>query len=191
MAKLRVKRHTPIQPQDPSYRLIGLTQNQNAIVDATDFEWLSKFLWYANWNPHTQSFTAKRRPGKQEVFMHRVIMACTDKKQLVDHWNHDTLDNRRQNLRVCNNAQNQQNRRGRRKSTSRFKGVTWDTGRKKWFVGIRIRGKTKGLGRFENEREAAKVYDVAAIEHFGEFAFLNFPKSATSSSHPTQLKLFL
>ncbi len=48
MPKRRMKRHAVTQPLDPSYRLIPLTQHQNAIVDTADFDWLSQWNWHAN-----------------------------------------------------------------------------------------------------------------------------------------------
>lgn len=69
---------------------------------------------------------------------------------------------------------NSQTKRGKRTGcTSRFKGVSWNIGVEKWRAGIRINGKGKHLGYFDDEIEAAYVYDAAAIESFGEFARTN------------------
>ena len=167
-----VRRHAVTQPSDPSYRLIPLTQGQNAIVDATDFDWLSQWNWCASWCQFTQSFYAVR----DKVKMHRVILGATKGKE-VDHQNHNTLDNRRNNLRECTCAQNKMNRRRSR----RFRGVTWDGPTERWRAQIQANGKHMYIGLFYSEQEAALAYDAAAKIHHGEFATLNFPQGSTVS----------
>jgi len=94
---------------------------------------------------------------------------------VVDHINCDGLDNRRANLRLATRQQNKCNSRPRlRGGTSRYKGVFWAKDRKKWRASVSFNGKTKYLGGFDNEIEAAKVRDVAAKKYHGQFAWLNF-----------------
>ena len=92
----------------------------------------------------------------------------------VDHINHDGLDNRKSNLRLCTQRQNNQTQRPRGK-TSKYKGVYWNKRAKKFMASICIDGKKKSLGYFIDEVAAAKSYDKAAKKLFGEFAYLNFP----------------
>jgi hypothetical protein len=69
----------------------------------------------------------------------------------------------------------QQNARGWKQHSSQFKGVSWSRTKKKWYACIRVAGeKTKSLGHFENEEEAARAYDHAAFSAWGDTAFLNF-----------------
>ncbi len=110
--------------------------------------------------------------------MHRYIMRMRrGDRRKVDHKNHDTLDNRRSNLRVATSSQNGGNRRKWMVGSSRYKGVTKtkDTTANCWLVRICVGWESIYLGRFKNEREAARAYDVAARKHFGRFAHLNFP----------------
>lgn len=97
----------------------------------------------------------------------------------VDHKNHNGIDNRRANLRVCTRHQNQQNRSKRRRkgteTTSRFIGVSRAPGRGDWVVQIQTNGTHRVIGRSWDEEEAARMYDSAARER-GEFAVLNFPE---------------
>jgi len=173
MPKRRVRRHSVVQPLNESYRLIPLTQGQNAIVDADDFEWLSQWNWCASWNDHTKSFYVKRRQGKHLIRMHRAILDCEDSLQ-CDHVNGDTLDHRRANIRECTNAQNNQNKGPSRHNTSGFKGVCWEARRSKWMARIHINGKEKFIGYFDSPEEGARAYDERAKKLHGRFARLNF-----------------
>jgi len=92
---------------------IELTQGQRARVDWCDYRELRKFKWCAEWNCKTKSFYAARNcrlssGRKTTEKMHRRILGLnhSDKRQ-VDHWNHDTLDNRRRNVRIVENRRDQ------------------------------------------------------------------------------------
>ena len=157
---------------------ISLTQGQFALVDDADYDELSKYKWYAN--KESGSFYATRNfplgNGKQyPIRMHRQILGLEkgDKRQ-GDHINHNTLDNRRNNIRICIGQQNMMNQMPNRNTTSRFKGVSWHKQDKKWQVRIGINKKVKYLGSFVMEEVAALAYDMAAIREHGEFACLNF-----------------
>lgn len=169
--KRRMKRHPVVQPLDPSYRLIALTQGQNAIVDAEDFEWLNQRNWHAGWDKGSNKFYA-RTAGN--VFMHQVILNCYPPKE-VDHKNHNTLDNRKQNLRKASHSQNQSNAGIRHNNTSGFKGVNWHKRYRKWDARISHKGRSIFIGSFISAKQAARAYDQKAKELNGEFAHLNFP----------------
>ena len=77
------------------------------------------------------------------------------------------------NLRLATPSQNQGNRKKFKSKYSKFKGVTWDQARNKWKAHITIDKKTTNLGRFNCEIECTKVYNKAAVKHFGEYARLN------------------
>jgi hypothetical protein len=94
---------------------------------------------------------------------------------VCDHINHDGLDNRRAYLRNCTIKQNNANSRSAKNASSKYKGVSWNKTRKKWAAYIKKDYKQLYLGLFENETEAAKVYDKMAKKLFGKFAQLNFP----------------
>ena len=96
-------------------------------------------------------------------------------KQNLDHINCDKLDNRPENLRLCNQSQNTANSlpKGSRKNGATAKGVRWEKRRGKFQARIMYNGKDKHLGYFGTEAEAASAYNTAAIAIFGEFARLN------------------
>jgi hypothetical protein len=156
--------------------VIRLTQGQVAIVDDADFEWLSKWKWYAYFNTRTKVFYARRSiyPSKT-VSMHRVILGAQP-GQIVDHVNRNTLDNRRANLRFVTVSQSNQNTRllsARNKSG--FRGVHWSSASKKWRASINLNDRSIHLGVFNSIKDAALAYNTAARELHRDFAQLNFP----------------
>lgn len=108
--------------------------------------------------------------------MHREIMNAP-KGMVVDHIDGNGLNNRKSNLRICTQAQNNLNSRPKRNCSSRYKGVSFYKRDKIWQVQIFHNSRTIFLGRFDDEIEAALAYDRKAAELFGEFAYLNFKKS--------------
>ena len=105
-------------------------------------------------------------------------MVVSDKIFLIDHINHEKLDNRRSNLRICTTSQNCANMNIKRKNRgiSGFKGVRYHSKNKNWNARITIKRKEIHLGCFTDKDVAAKAYDLAAIKYFGEFALTNFSK---------------
>lgn len=162
---------------------IKLTQGQFALVDDADYDWLNQWKWYAN-KIKGNFYAVRNSPrinGKQsKIRMSRVILGLEqDDKHEGDHQNHNTLDNRRNNLRICSHRQNTFNRKSHSDSISKFKGVSWYKRYKNWQAHISINRKQKNLGQFNTEKEAAKAYDKVAMKEFGEYACLNFNTGGT------------
>lgn len=154
---------------------IPLTQNQVALVDFCDADCLDA-RWYAH--AHRQTFYALRSfPTNKVTRMHRLIMARKLGRELlltefVDHIDGNGLNNRRSNLRLVTNAQNQQNSRMRIDNASGYKGVSLDVRRGRWRACIRIDRKNLHLGMFDTPELAHEAYCEAAIKYHGEFARL-------------------
>jgi hypothetical protein len=165
-------------------KTIPLTQGFVAIVDDADYERVAAFKWRALIDRRRNKVYAVRKThgphsNRKSFYMHREILGVTDPQVKVDHRNGDSLDNRRANLRKCvsgeNNANSVKRRDGR---SSKYKGVCWRKQYGKFQASIGVHGRTKYLGMFTDEVQAAQAYDAAAREHFGEFALCNFqPKS--------------
>lgn len=161
---------------------IPLTRGFVALVDDQDAEKVQGRKWHAH---HSDSRVYAGREerdtvtgAKRFVYMHRVIAGASDSMQ-VDHKNHETLDNRRENLRLCTTSENQRNqRRVSENRSSLFKGVHFYKARQKWTASIMVNGSTIHLGYYTDEIAAAKAYDAAAREHFGEFAYVNFEEES-------------
>jgi len=128
-------------------------------ADANDLERLNSFgSWSVSAHPRSKGLvaTAFYRNGekKSRVYMHRVLMDATPDKQ-VDHINHDTLDNRKQNLRLLTDSENKQNRSLiPSHNTSGVRGVMWSKQKQKWHVTMVIDGKRMHGGYFSNLLEA-------------------------------------
>ena len=152
---------------------IQLTQGKIAIVDDDDFENYGHFSWYA-YNGH-RNFYARRNLRLDEntrtsIVLHREIMK-PGPGFWVDHINHNTLDNRRSNLRICTPQQSAMNHDPLKfKTTSGFPGVTWDKDRKKWSAQICINRNKKHIGQYLDKNEAHKAYIVASKKYFGAFS---------------------
>jgi len=146
-------RSIPLRDREGSVRAF-------AMVDAGDYEGLSAHRWHLTAYGYAARHIGGRK-NRKSVLMHREVLhlAPGDPRQ-CDHRNLRRLDNRRANLRIVTDAQNKQNVRARRTSTSRYRGVHWDAGRGKWTASATLDGRTKFLGRFDTEQEAA---DAAAV----------------------------
>jgi hypothetical protein len=142
---------------------IPLTRGLVALVDPPDHAALSEHKWYAH--KAAKGFYAARWTKTGTVYMHRQIMAPA-RGLVVDHINHDTLDNRRDNLRVCTQKQNLANRRAAARSLPL--GVWERDGR--YLSCLVVDGRTRHLGTFDTPEAAHTAYATAAREHRGEYA---------------------
>lgn len=143
-----------------------------AIVDDDDFERLIDYRWRLNSKGYAiRSYSVD---GKEIlVALHREIMQPPP-GLVVDHIDHDKLNNTRANLRIITQQQNLMNRRLFKNSTTGFKGVTYQHG--KWLVRIEKDGQIIQLGFHTDLKTAALVYDCAAVRLFGaEYVWRNLP----------------
>jgi hypothetical protein len=149
--------------------MIPLTDGGYAYVDAADYEWLRQWTW------HLENGYAARWDKRKKVLMHRQIMP-PPRGMVVDHFDGNKVNNCRINLRVCTRSENSRNRRKCGGASSVYKGVYYNRERHKWSARCIYRDEPIWLGYFDSEVEAARAYDRMAVELFGAFARLNFPR---------------
>lgn len=155
-------------------KTVFLPNGMTTTVDNQDYEKVVQWKdWYVLGGRVARKSARIGTPGRKTVYMHRLIMSPKD-GMVVDHIDGNALNNQRSNMRVCTSHQNKMNRHKVRGS-SKYKGACWDKSRNKWLSQITSKGKRMFLGYFDNEEDAAIVYDVAAQLFHGEYAKLNFP----------------
>jgi hypothetical protein len=152
---------------------IPLTHGLCALVDDLDVRFVQPYTWWALIQQHTTYAVREIRKPDARRTTQRMHTLLTGYK-LTDHINGDGLDNRRANLRPANSRQNTHNRRKMPASRSRYKGICLHRPGS-WQARLRPGERTVSLGYFTSEEAAARAYDAAAREAFGEFACLNFP----------------
>lgn len=165
----------------PKAVVIMLNKSKNrpryrTVIDEDDYERVMRMNWapqFGGLSVYAVTSSLKYIP-KQHQLLHRYIIR-TQHHEIVDHINGDTLDNRKSNLRIVTTAENRQNSRRPtfEGKSSKFKGVTWDARRERWVAQITCEGVTSPLGAFSHEADAARAYDRAAGELFGEYARTN------------------
>jgi hypothetical protein len=151
----------------PTLLFISLSKGKFTVIDGCDWPIVAGVPLYAGGKPGSWYATASS--AGMQVQIHRLLLPGL---KMIDHRNRDGLDNRRCNLRAATSAQNQANRRGWGRCG--FKGTYLNRG--KYVAAIAPHGRTRNLGTFGTVEEAAEAYDIAAVEDFGEFAYLNFPE---------------
>lgn len=148
----------------------------NVFIDGEDFDKIKEYTWclskIGNCFYACSGLYDKKTKKKTTIHMHRIIMD-TSKDYIIDHVNGNALDNRKENLRICSNAENLRNRKKQKNTSSIYKGVCFDKRDKKWRASIRLNNKLMYIGLFDTQTQAAKAYNKAAVENFGEFARLN------------------
>jgi len=144
----------------------GMGSKNIAIVDREDYEKCKDIVWCLSLGYARNSDVG---------LLHRYILGIkeSDNPIRIDHKDMNKLNNRRKNLRCCTQSLNGANADAPKNNKSGYKGVYWHKNAKKWAASIRVRYRTNHLGVFENRKDAATAYNVAAIKHFGEFARLN------------------
>lgn len=148
------------------------------LTSIQDADLLERNIHIAKSNPKARTSYARLTYDGLNKYLHRLIMERVlgrklSRSEKVDHINGDGLDNRRSNLRVVTHAENLTNRSGWKKSSSKYKGVTWFKRDSKWQAKICPKGKTIHLGYFDSEIDAAKAYNEAAKIYFNSACKLN------------------
>lgn len=133
----------------------------HTLIDAVDAEAVNRYRWCL-----TTDGYVRRNDRKRYVRLHRVLLGlATGDPRHVDHINGDPLDNRRTNLRIVTRSQNAQNVRSHRDSTSRYRGVSWNRDCRKWQAHAYVDGRSRYLGLFVREKDAAEAARAFRAQH--------------------------
>lgn len=131
-----------------------------ALIDLEDVDKVKDIKWYLS---HGYA-----KNSNSNLLIHRLVMDCPDDK-VVDHINHNTLDNRKSNLRICTKYENSKNAQLSKNNTSGTTGVYWNKLKNKWQAGIKVNYKQIHLGYFDTKEEAVEARKQAEIDYFGEY----------------------
>jgi len=159
-------------PSGYEYMEIPLATKGWAKVDKEDYKVLAELTWGSS----TKGYACRRVYLGHNKYvmehMHRTVIDVPE-HMLVDHINGDKSDNRKSNLRLATNSQNQMNRKPNKNSSSKYKGVSWHKRDKRWRASIGCEREKYHLGSFDTEEEAALAYNEGAKKMHGEYARLN------------------
>lgn len=157
---------------------IKISKGMTALVDDEDYDKVSKFRWFAvkkgnNYYAQRVNYTNinSELMGKTSI-MHRFILGEVDSNIKIDHRDHNTLNNQKNNLRRCTQKQNCINTSSHKGSTSKYRGVYLNNSFK-WSAQIKHPNGLRETKTFNSEIEAAKWYNEKAEKSYGEFANLN------------------
>jgi len=137
------------------------------LVDDEDYQ---KVIEFGNWSG--VSGYAANGNNSNRIYMHQLVLGFKS-GCIIDHINHNKLDNRKANLRFVSYSANTHNQRRRRTNLSGYTGVSWSSSTQKWRAGIGYNKVHYDLGHFTDKIEAAKAYNRKAIELYGELANIN------------------
>jgi len=150
------------------------------LIDTEDLQKLIDFgyPWGVAYKPDIDSYYAKttqyiscinRKVSNKNIELHRFIMNA-NKGEYIDHINHNTLDNRKENLRITRNNQNIKNRKGKNKNNkSGYRNVSWNNFKNQWVVQLQVNGENTQLGYFDNVDDAGKFAEEMREKYYGEF----------------------
>jgi len=141
---------------------------QVSLIDKDDLDIVKDYGWYSNYKKSTNSYYAKTEINNKAISMHRLILDAPKDKQ-VDHVDHNGLNNRKSNLRLCNQSENSRNKRMQSNNTSGFRGAYLEKKTGKYKARIMVNRKQMYLGSYETAKEASDVYQEAAKRLHGKF----------------------
>lgn len=151
-------------------KLIPLTQGLFTMVDDADFDRLVAMgAWHIDHGyAARRSLVSEAGYPRRLIYMHQVLLGTMG----GDHVDRNRLNNQSHNLRSCTASQNMCNRASWGK-TSKYKGVSWASRDRRWLAQISLNRKSRVLGRYLTEWEAAISYNYAAKSLHGDRAVLN------------------
>jgi len=135
------------------------------IIDEDDIPFVSSYWWSLDRHGYAKN-------SHTGIRVHRIVMNAKD-DDVIDHIDGNPLNNRKENLRICTQFDNQKNRGANKNNKSGYKGVCWNSEKKKWTTQLFSNGRRVYCKHFDDKETAARAYNEAALKHHGEFAKLN------------------
>lgn len=178
---LQIKNNFVINGDVAYIELNSKSGNTYTIIDIDDLEKIKQIdgKWYASYYSDLKGYYVKVqidngiKNGKKKytsIFLHRYITNAP-KGYLVDHKNHNTLDNRKFNLREVKYSKNGQNRISKNiNNKSGYRNVFWNTGLQKWEVSLCRNYKRVYAGYFDDVDEAGRAAEEARRQYYGDYA---------------------
>lgn len=143
------------------------------LFDDAGVELYDRYTWSVMKVSRSATYYLTRKSANSSIYFHRELLGNIRPGLVVDHINHNGLDNRLENLRICTQQENMRNQAKHSDNKSGVKGVHWRDDVNKWRAEIWVNSKNKHLGYFDNLEDAKKTYNDAAIKYFGIYAHLN------------------
>lgn len=152
------------------------TKGEPFYFDKEDYDLIKDYCWMIGNDGYVKT-TLHNNNETSTLLFHRYIFKLDDKQNnFVDHINHITIDNRKQNLRVVTNSQNCMNHKLKSNNTSGVTGVSYDLKSNKWHSRIGINNKEISLGFYDDFKEAVEVRKKAEEKYHGEYSYRNSTK---------------
>lgn len=155
------RKHTNEYKFMDSYVEISDANGNHFYIDSCDYEKVKNFYWFVMNNGYVKNIDG--------ILLHRFIMNAPV-GMVVDHIDHNPLNNRKNNLRVCTNSENSRNR-VLTNFESGCNGVCKNNRKDRWVATISVNGESKNLGSFENIDDAIKARKAAEEKYYGEFKY--------------------
>lgn len=160
---------------------VPLSNGLVAVIDDEDAAAVLAYRWHAQPRRHT-TYAYRCFVNAEKKWSTQALHKFLTGYAVTDHVNGDGLDNRRANLRAATTPENGRNRRRGDNNTSGYKGVSLQRSSGRWVAHLQSEVRRLHLGRFSTPEEAARAYDEAARELYGDYAALNFPAPGERAS---------
>ena len=166
----KIKNHKTNEYDLTNEYSIGYTSNEKEFYfDLEDYDKIKDYCWHIN-NGYVYAVGETHNGTMRTVALHRIVMNCPD-NMVVDHINHNKLDNRKANLRTCTQIQNCRNKSMHKNNTSGTTGVSFSKYFNKWHSYICTNGCQILLGYFDNIEDAIAARKEAEEKYFGEYRY--------------------
>lgn len=148
---------------------IGYASNtgKEFYFDLDDYDLIKQYYWHESQDGYLMACGRTELGDKKHIKLHKIVVNY----KIVDHYNRNKLDNRKENLKDSNLCENNRNRPIFRNNISGVMGLNYYINRKTWKASIRLDDKSIFLGYYKNKPDAIKARLDAEVKYFGiEFA---------------------